>query len=154
MWHESVKGSTRATAKTSRYGKDAYKQAISQRLIPALRAFSPDLILLSTGFDAAEGDVGNVKNEVPAGGIAKGMDLRPIDFEWTTTELLKVADLCCNGRLVSVLEGGYGSYPPAKKQSTVGGGLDRNILSECSAAHVDRLIDPYGQTYDATTSPF
>lgn len=32
-----------------RYGRDAFKQAILQRLIPALRAFSPDLILLSTG---------------------------------------------------------------------------------------------------------
>lgn len=168
MWHESSKTSgTRATSKSSvhqpiRSGRDAYKQAISQRLIPALRAFSPDLILLSTGFDAAEGDVGNVKNEVPSGGIAKGMDLRPIDFEWTTTELLKVADLCCNGRIVSVLEGGYGSYPSVKKQTTAaaassGGaksrGLDRNILSECSAAHVDRLIDPYGQTYDNSTQP-
>jgi len=158
MWNESGRGSgTRATVKSSvqqpsRSGKDAYKQAISQRLIPALRAFSPDLILLSTGFDAAEGDVGNVKNEVPSGGIAKGMDLKPIDFEWTTTELLKVADLCCNGRIVSVLEGGYGSYPSSKKQNSVGGGLDRNILSECSAAHVDRLIDPYGQTYDTPTS--
>jgi SHAQKYF class myb-like DNA-binding protein len=165
MWHETVKSGTRATAKSSvqqppRTGRDAYKQAISQRLIPALRAFSPDLILLSTGFDAAEGDVGNVKSEAPTGGIAKGMDLRPVDFEWTTTELLKVADLCCNGRIVSVLEGGYGSYPPAKKQShqnpagKQGGGLDRNILSECSAAHVDRLIDPYGQMYEHTTSPF
>ena len=161
MWLENSKGSgTRSTAKSnvqqpSRSGRDAYKQAISQRLIPALRAFSPDLILLSTGFDAAEGDVGNVKNEAPVGGIARGMDLRPIDFEWTTTELLKVADLCCNGRIVSVLEGGYGSYP-SKKQSTGGRGvgLDRNILSECSAAHVDRLIDPYGQIYEPSTSPF
>ena len=89
------------------------------------------------------------------GGVARGMDLRPIDFEWTTTELLKVADLCCSGRLVSVLEGGYGSYPSSKtsqaKKQSVGGGLDRNILSECSAAHVNRLIDPYGQIYESST---
>ena len=85
MWHD-VKGSgTRAASKSTvhqppRSGKEAYKQAISQRLIPALRAFSPDLILVSTGFDPAEGDVGNVKNEI--GGVARGMDLSPIDFEW------------------------------------------------------------------------
>jgi acetoin utilization deacetylase AcuC-like enzyme len=38
------------------------------------------------------------------------MDMRPEDFAWVTTEILKIADLCCNGRVVSVLEGGYGSY--------------------------------------------
>lgn len=29
-----------------------------------------------------------------------GMNLRPIDFEWVTMELVKIADICCNGRLV------------------------------------------------------
>lgn len=36
------------------------------------------------------------------------MDLTPDDFEWVTTEIMKIADLCCSGRVVSVLEGGYG----------------------------------------------
>jgi acetoin utilization deacetylase AcuC-like enzyme len=36
------------------------------------------------------------------------MDLRPEDFEWVTTEIMRIADLCCSGRVVSVLEGGYG----------------------------------------------
>ncbi len=51
-----------------------------------------------SGFDPAIGDVGNSKHD-PNGPIA-GMNLRPIDFEWVTTELVKVADICCNGRLV------------------------------------------------------
>jgi hypothetical protein len=81
--------------------------------------------MLRLGFDPAAGDVGNTKHDI--GGPAVGMNLRPIDFEWVTMELVKIADICCNGRLVSplplclppspftpqvsVLEGGYGSYP-------------------------------------------
>lgn len=65
--------------------------------------------MLSSGFDAADGDVGNCRhqpNTIPA----KGMDLRSEDFAWATTEVMKIADICCNGRVVSVLEGGYGEY--------------------------------------------
>ena len=38
------------------------------------------------------------------------MDLRPSDFELITTEIMIIADLCCSGRVVSVLEGGYGTH--------------------------------------------
>ena len=38
------------------------------------------------------------------------MDLSPDDFAWATTEVLKIADICCSGKVVSVLEGGYGEY--------------------------------------------
>jgi hypothetical protein len=38
------------------------------------------------------------------------MDLSPEDFAWTTREIMKIADICCHGRVVSVLEGGYGAY--------------------------------------------
>jgi acetoin utilization deacetylase AcuC-like enzyme len=90
-------------------GREAFRQAIVQRLIPSLRAFNPSLILVSSGFDAADGDVGNCRhqpNTVPV----KGMDLKSEDFSWATTEIMKIADICCNGRIVSVLEGGYGEY--------------------------------------------
>ena len=91
----------------SRVGREAFRQAILQRLIPALRAFSPDLILLSTGFDMAEGDVGNLKSSsspLSPGVSPVGMDLKPADFEWVTMELVKIADICCNGRLVRIYE--------------------------------------------------
>jgi acetoin utilization deacetylase AcuC-like enzyme len=65
------------------------------------------LILLSSGFDAADGDVGNCKH-IPSSLPMKGMDLKPEDFSWATTEVMKIADICCNGRFISVLEGGYG----------------------------------------------
>lgn len=43
-----------------------------------------------------------------------GIDLQPEDFAWATTEIMKIADICCGGRLVSVLEGGYGEYAPVQ----------------------------------------
>lgn len=60
------------------------------------------------GFDPAAGDVGNTK--VGGGETERGMDLEPEDFKWVTSEVLHVADLCCGGRVVSVMEGGYGEY--------------------------------------------
>jgi hypothetical protein len=113
-------------------GRDAYRRVIQQRLIPSLRAFNPSLILLSMGFDALNGDVGNCKHTHPApsaaggGGAAgkqaqgpqRGMDLSVLDIAWVTTEVMKIADICCNGRLVSVLEGGYGQYASSTSTST------------------------------------
>ena len=66
-----------------------YREAISKRLVPSLRAFNPSLILISMGFDGAEGDIGNMKT---SGGVSEiGMDLNVNDFEWTTNEILRVA---------------------------------------------------------------
>ena len=42
---------------TAVQGRLAYRRAIVQRLIPALRAFSPGLILISAGFDGAQGKI-------------------------------------------------------------------------------------------------
>ena len=135
---------------TTPMGREAYKIAISQRLIPSLRAFNPTLILLSTGFDASAGDVGNQRDssEVPP---SSGMDILPEDFEWATTEIMKVADLCSGGRLVSVLEGGYGCYCTAKpgsrgtraRSATPERMMDRTLLANAAVAHIHRLVDPY-----------
>ena len=37
-----------------------------------------------------------------------GLDLRPEDFHWITAQIRQVAEVTCQGRVVSVLEGGYG----------------------------------------------
>jgi len=148
-------------------GREGYRQAIQQRLIPSLRAFNPTLILLSIGFDAAAGDVGNTR-QIPGEGTRMGIDLLPEDFAWATTEIMKIADICCSGRLVSVLEGGYGEYAALNKPSAVAhvpttrgaarqsapapvaavetekSLLNRNLLARVAAAHVHRLVDPYG----------
>jgi hypothetical protein len=53
------------------------------------------------------GDVGNSKND---GRATPGMNLSPEDFAWITSEIMGVARICCPGRVVSVLEGGYGQW--------------------------------------------
>jgi acetoin utilization deacetylase AcuC-like enzyme len=64
-------------------------------LLPAAKAFRPDLILLSAGFDSRHGD--------PLGQFL----LTDEDFAYLTTLMADLAADFCNGRLISVLEGGY-----------------------------------------------
>ena len=117
-------------------GRFAYRQAIQNRLLPALRAFNPDLILISAGFDAARLDVGNARHE--RGGERMGLDLEPEDYAWTTRKVLEIADICCQGRVVSVLEGGYGRSTPGGSME-----LDRSNLAECAVRHLHAMVDPY-----------
>lgn len=145
-------------ANESIYGRESYRKAIMERLLPALRAFNPSLIILSSGFDAGYEDVGNTR--VVGQSRQQGMDMRPEDFAWVTSEILKIADICCNGRVVSVLEGGYGNYSPKSRKtravvarSGTGYGsnlgapdsdLNRKSLAVSVSAHVRHLVDPYG----------
>ena len=65
IWRRAPAKSGRGTgAQSPRIGGSGrleWRAAFSQRIIPALRAFSPELLLLSSGFDAAATDVGNSK---------------------------------------------------------------------------------------------
>jgi acetoin utilization deacetylase AcuC-like enzyme len=72
-----------------------YLEAFRRAVDGALRAFDPDFILVSSGFDALAGD--------PLGGLL----LEPEDFHAMTRHLMEVADRVCAGRLVALLEGGY-----------------------------------------------
>ncbi len=69
----------------------AFRAAWSERVLPALAAFGPELLIVSAGFDAHKADP-----------LAE-LRLETADFAWITGALLEVA----GGRLVSVLEGGY-----------------------------------------------
>ena len=42
------------------------------------------------------------------------MNLKIEDYEWVLHEIMGLASLCCKGRLISMLEGGYGSYEKRK----------------------------------------
>ncbi len=107
LWKEEGKTTRRTNATTAPVaGREAFRHGITTRLLPSLRAFNPQLILMSAGFDAAAGDVGNSHTKRGVG----GMDLYLEDFEWVTARVLEVADMCCQGRVVSVLEGGYGCF--------------------------------------------
>jgi acetoin utilization deacetylase AcuC-like enzyme len=76
-------------------GDADYKKAFLEQLKPAAAAFKPDFVLVSAGFDAAQGDLlGRMK--VTPGGFAE------------LTRIVKgIAEQSCHGRLVTVLEGGY-----------------------------------------------
>jgi acetoin utilization deacetylase AcuC-like enzyme len=76
-------------------GGEAVRQAVSQLWLPALDRFKPQLILISAGFDAHAED--------PIGGMALIED----DYAWITNELRKLAARHAEGRIVSMLEGGY-----------------------------------------------
>ena len=69
--------------------------AFTDRLLPAIDQFKPDLILISAGFDSRIDD--------PLGQFRLTDD----DFAALTQLLLESAQTHCESRLVSVLEGGY-----------------------------------------------
>jgi acetoin utilization deacetylase AcuC-like enzyme len=72
-----------------------YQTAFAQVVIPVLREFAPDLVIVSAGFDAHERDpLGGMRVTTPA-------------FGAMTRELKAIADECCRGRIVAVVEGGY-----------------------------------------------
>jgi acetoin utilization deacetylase AcuC-like enzyme len=92
-------------------GGEAFRAAWRDELLPAVDAFKPQLLLVSAGFDGHRRD--------PLAGLL----LESADFAWLTRELAALADRHADGRLVSMLEGGY----------------DLEALAECSVAHVDIL---------------
>ncbi len=71
------------------------RQAYSERILPALENFSPDIILISAGFDAHWRDP-----------LAQ-LNWQADDFAWLTGKLMDIADKYCNNKIVSLLEGGY-----------------------------------------------
>jgi acetoin utilization deacetylase AcuC-like enzyme len=72
-----------------------FHDRMGKELLPALRRFEPELLIISAGFDAHHLD--------PLGGLCFTDD----DYDWITRELMAVADATARGRVVSILEGGY-----------------------------------------------
>ncbi len=89
------------------------RQKYEALVFPVLRKFEPDLILISAGFDAHEADP-----------LAE-LNWSTADFSWLTERLCKIAEECCEGRLVSTLEGGY----------------DLKALANSVKAHVTKLCE-------------
>ena len=75
-----------------------WRKVFSQQIIPKLVEFRPDVIFVSSGFDAHEKDH-----------IHSSSDTKITEFEyaWATEQLALVANQFCEGRIISVLEGGY-----------------------------------------------
>jgi acetoin utilization deacetylase AcuC-like enzyme len=74
---------------------EGFKQAITEKWLPAIQAFKPELIFISAGFDAHSEDE------------MSQISLVDSDYRWITDEIKKLADEHCQGRIISVLEGGY-----------------------------------------------
>jgi acetoin utilization deacetylase AcuC-like enzyme len=89
------------------------RQKYEALVFPVLQKFKPDLILISAGFDAHEADP-----------LAE-LNWSTADFSWLTERLCKIAEECCEGRLVSTLEGGY----------------DLKALADSVKAHVTKLCE-------------
>ena len=89
-----------------------FREAFETRILPALDAFAPDLILVSAGFDA------HLKDPLAQ------LRLVEADFAWVTEQLLEAAARHSGGRLVSSLEGGY----------------DLDALAKSTATHVETLM--------------
>ena len=90
----------------------AFRTAWRDHLLPALDRFAPGLLVISAGFDAHARDP-----------LAQ-LRVREADFAWLTTELCRVAERHCGGKVVSLLEGGY----------------DLEALASSTAAHVRALM--------------
>ncbi len=74
---------------------EAFREAVSTHWLPALERFQPEFLFISAGFDAHyEDDMG-------------GLALRESDYLWITEFVKQVANQYAQGRIVSVLEGGY-----------------------------------------------
>jgi acetoin utilization deacetylase AcuC-like enzyme len=74
---------------------DDYLEALQRRILPVLDTFAPEVLMISAGFDAHLDD--------PLASV----ELSEAGFAGMTRQLVAFADRHCNGRIVSVLEGGY-----------------------------------------------
>jgi acetoin utilization deacetylase AcuC-like enzyme len=72
-----------------------FRSRIAAEMLPALRAWAPQLLIISAGFDAHADDP------------LAGLNLQDDDFHWITQELAAIAQESAEGRIVSILEGGY-----------------------------------------------
>jgi acetoin utilization deacetylase AcuC-like enzyme len=90
-----------------------FRELFQSRIVAAVDAFRPDLLVISAGFDAHWRD--------PLADLALNED----DFAFATMRLREAAERWCDGRIVSVLEGGY----------------DLEGLAESVAAHVSALME-------------
>jgi acetoin utilization deacetylase AcuC-like enzyme len=93
-------------------GGAQFREAFDVMILPRLDAFRPGLIVISAGFDAHTRDP------------LANLNLTEPDYAWVTRKIMDIADITAEGRVVSVLEGGY----------------DLEGLARSVAAHVTALM--------------
>ena len=90
-----------------------FRKAVTERWLPALYDFQPEMLFISAGFD------GHADDELAQ------FQLVDADYVWVTQQLKTLAEKTADGRIVSVLEGGY----------------ELNALGRCASAHIKTLSD-------------
>jgi acetoin utilization deacetylase AcuC-like enzyme len=93
-------------------GGEEFREAMETAILPRLDSFAPDLVIVSAGFDAHMRDP------------LANLNFLEADYTWVTQKLMELADRHAQGRVVSVLEGGY----------------DLEGLARSVAAHVTALM--------------
>ncbi len=88
-----------------------YREAFSTRILPRLDGFRPQMLFFSAGFD------GHREDDMAQFGLVEA------DYAWITEQVMGVAARHAEGRIVSVLEGGY----------------DLSSLGRSAAAHIKTL---------------
>jgi acetoin utilization deacetylase AcuC-like enzyme len=91
---------------------DTYRKIVAAAWFEKIRAFKPELIFFSAGFDAHDKDP------------LANLGLVEADYVWLTLHIASIAKECCEGRMVSVLEGGY----------------NLDCLAQCVPAHVNAML--------------
>jgi acetoin utilization deacetylase AcuC-like enzyme len=76
-------------------GGEQFREAMESVILPRLESFGPDLVIISAGFDAHMRDP------------LANLNLVEADYAWATQKLMEIADQSAQGRVVSLLEGGY-----------------------------------------------
>ncbi|MGH8500277.1 MAG: histone deacetylase family protein, partial [Methylococcales bacterium] len=93
-------------------GSEDFRAIWQQKFLPELVAYRPDIILISAGFDAHRLDP------------LADLNLQADDYFWLSQELAAIAKQFSEGRIISMLEGGY----------------SLTALRECSVAHLRGLM--------------
>jgi acetoin utilization deacetylase AcuC-like enzyme len=119
------------------YGDGEFMAIFERILKPVAREFDPDIILVSAGFDIFKDD--------PLG----GMDVTPGGFAGLTRIIMDIANLCCDGKVIITLEGGYhiqgqsDSVKAVLKELSGESRTDSNdLLSGADMKMVDHAIKP------------
>jgi acetoin utilization deacetylase AcuC-like enzyme len=93
--HDIGRGFTLNVSMPPTSGDDAYAYAFDTKIIPKLDHFKPQALIISAGFDAHMDD--------PLAHIELSDDA----YDMMTRKLVGVANVYCNGQIISILEGGY-----------------------------------------------
>jgi acetoin utilization deacetylase AcuC-like enzyme len=90
-----------------------FRDSVEKLWVPVIEEFKPQLILVSAGFDAHGDD--------PLAQLAWTDE----DYEWITRRIIQLADIFCEGKVITTLEGGY----------------DSGALSRCVSTHIAILAE-------------